>query len=91
MSKRRSISERCEGDGERRCKVRFITSCRNTVRYRTIEEDQPLCRTEIIEQVKVNRCQVVKRRRRKMLPETVCSRQPRHGGIFQQQLSYCFA
>ena len=73
---------RCEGGVERQCKVRFTTSCRNTLRYRTIEEDQPLCRTEIIDQVKVNRCQVVKRRRRKMLPETVCSRVPRHGWIF---------
>ena len=71
--------ERCEGGVERQCKVSFTTSCRNTIRYRTIEEDQPVCRTEIRDQVKVNRCQVVKRRRRKMLPETVCSRVPRHG------------
>ena len=75
---------RCEGGVERRCKVRMTTSCRNTLKYTTIEEDQPVCTTEIIEQVKVNRCRVVKRRRRKMLPQTVCSRVPRHGGIFNQ-------
>ena len=76
---------RCEGGVERQCKVRFTTSCRNTQQYRTIEEDQPVCRTEIIDQVKVNRCSVVKRRRRKMLPQTVCSRVPRYGGIFGQK------
>ena len=77
---------RCEGGVERQCKVRLTTSCRNSQQYRTIEEDQPVCRTEIVDQVKVNRCRVVKRRRRKMLPQTVCSRVPRYGGIFGQQL-----
>ena len=69
----------------------MTTSCRNTLKYTTIEEDQPVCRTEIRDQVKVNRCQVVKRRRRKMLPETVCSRVPRHGWIFSQQLYLLFS
>ena len=68
---------RCEGGGERQCQVVFSTSCRNTRRYRTIEEDTPLCRTEMRDGVKVNRCRVVRTTRRKMVPETVCSRVPR--------------
>ena len=67
----------CEGGERRHCSVKFSTSCRTTRRYTEIEEDSPLCRTETVNEVEVNRCEVVRRRRRKMLPEVSCRRVPR--------------
>lgn len=68
---------RCEDGEQTHCTVRFSTRCQTRRRYAEIEEDQPVCRTEKEGEVEVNRCQVVRRRRRKMLPETSCRRVPR--------------